>query len=240
MAVTDAIPGYTYGTDEVAKSPVTADELDLLKQTVLFGDYDARALKMAGEVLADQAEYVLDVWYGFVADHPHLVHYFSGPDGSPNGEYLARVRARFAQWIHDLCGREWDRDWLDYQEEIALRHTSVAKNRTDHAEGAPADCAFVISSGEVALYRQTGDRREVISTHGPGTILGEFALIAETERLTGAVAQTEVKVIRLSRSMFRRILEEFPETAIDLRRQIAADLQSMLARMQAATSRLTE
>lgn len=139
MAVTDAIPGYTYGTDEVAKSPVTADELDLLKQTVLFGDDDARALKMAGEVLADQAEDVLDVWYGFVADHPHLVHYFSGPDGSPNGEYLARVRARFAQWIHDLCGREWDRDWLDYQEEIALRHTSVAKNRTDHAEGAPAE-----------------------------------------------------------------------------------------------------
>ncbi len=117
---------------------------------------------------------------------------------------------------------------------------SLGAGRKLYAEGAPADCAFVISSGEVALYRQTGDRREVISTHGPGTILGEFALIAETERLTGAVAQTEVKVIRLSRSMFRRILEEFPETAIDLRRQIAADLQSMLARMQAATSRLTE
>lgn len=117
---------------------------------------------------------------------------------------------------------------------------SLGAGRKLYAEGAPADCAFVISSGEVALYRQAGDRREVISTHGPGTILGEFALIAETERLTGAVAQTEVKVIRLSRSMFRRILEEFPETAIDLRRQIAADLQSMLARMQAATSRLTE
>lgn len=142
MAVKDAIPGYTYGTDEVAKSPVSSEELDLLKQTVLFGADDERALRQAGEVLADQAEEVLDVWYGFVADHPHLVHYFSGADGSPNGEYLGRVRARFAQWIHDLCGREWDRAWLDYQEEIALRHTTVAKNRTDGAEGAPPEVAL--------------------------------------------------------------------------------------------------
>lgn len=137
MAVTGTIPGYTYGSDEAARSPVTEEELDRLKQTVLFGEEDRRALKMAGEVLSDQAEDVLDVWYGFVADHPHLVHYFSAADGSPNSEYLARVRARFARWIHDLCGRDWDRDWLDYQEEIALRHTPEAKNRTDGAEGAP-------------------------------------------------------------------------------------------------------
>lgn len=142
MAVKDAIPGYTYGTDEVAQSPVSIEELDLLKRTVLFGADDEKALRMAGEVLADQAEDVLDVWYGFVADHPHLVHYFSGPDGNPNGEYLTRVRARFAQWIHDLCGREWDRSWLDYQEEIALRHTTAAKNRTDNAEGAPPEVAL--------------------------------------------------------------------------------------------------
>ena len=142
MAVSEAIPGYTYGSAEVTRSPVTAEELDLLKQTVLFGPEDESNLRMAGGVLADQAEDVLDVWYGFVAAHPHLVHYFSGADGSPNGEHLRRVRARFAQWIHDLCGKTWDQDWLDYQEEIALRHTTVAKNRTDNAEGAPPEVAL--------------------------------------------------------------------------------------------------
>jgi CRP-like cAMP-binding protein len=69
-------------------------------------------------------------------------------------------------------------------------------------------------------------------------ILGELALIAETERLTGAIAQTDVTVIRLSRSMFRRILEEFPDTAIHLRARIAEDLQAMLARINAVVARL--
>lgn len=138
MTVENAIPGYTYGTAEAAASPVTEEDLKLLEQTVLFGPDDERALRQAGEVLADQVEDVLDVWYGFVADHPHLVTYFAA-HGQPDGDYLARVRARFGQWIRDLCNRPRDREWLNYQEEIALRHTAAAKNRTDGVEGAPPE-----------------------------------------------------------------------------------------------------
>jgi Protoglobin len=134
-----AIPGYVYGSAEVARSRVSTDELELLKQTVLFGPEDADALRLAGEVLEDQVEALLDVWYGFVASHPHLVRYFADAEGAPIDNYLARVRARFGQWVHDLCRREWDQTWLDYQEEIALRHTAAKKNRTDGTEGAPAE-----------------------------------------------------------------------------------------------------
>ncbi|WP_274423322.1 cyclic nucleotide-binding domain-containing protein [Chelativorans sp. YIM 93263] len=114
---------------------------------------------------------------------------------------------------------------------------TLAAGRKLYAEGAVADCAFVIASGTVALYRQDGDKRTTLSTHGPGTILGELALIAESERPTSASAQTEMTVIRLSRTMFRRILEEFPETAVELHRRITADLESMLERMRAAAER---
>ena len=55
------IAGYTFGTDEVAKSPITDEEFDLLKQTVTFTDDDAQYLRMAGDVLDDQLEQVLDV-----------------------------------------------------------------------------------------------------------------------------------------------------------------------------------
>ncbi len=134
MEAASAIPGYTYGSDEVSRSPVSDDDLALLKQTVLFGDDDERHLRMAGDVLRDQVEDVLDVWYGFVASHPHLVRYFAGPDGQPIDDYLGRVRSRFGQWIRDLCERPWDRAWLDYQEEIALRHTPAKKNQTDAVE----------------------------------------------------------------------------------------------------------
>jgi hypothetical protein len=134
MEAASGIHGYTYGSPELERSPVSAEDLDLLEQTVLFGEEDVRHLRAAGEVLRDQVEDVLDVWYGFVASHPHLVHYFARPDGEPDGDYLAKVRGRFGQWIRDLCERPWDQDWLDYQHEIARRHTREKKNQTDGAE----------------------------------------------------------------------------------------------------------
>lgn len=126
--------GYTYG--QVATSPFTMKDLDALKATVLFGPEDERYLRMAGEVLKDQTDAVLDLWYGYVGGNPHLVHYFSYK-GEPNMEYLTAVRARFGQWIMDLCNRPYDQEWLNYQYEIALRHHSAKKNATDGVKAEP-------------------------------------------------------------------------------------------------------
>jgi hypothetical protein len=131
------IPGYTYGTSQVAPSPLTLEDLDNLKKAVLFTEEDERYLRMAGEVLADQIEEVLDVWYGFVGSHPHLVYYFTDGKGNANAEYLAAVRKRFGQWILDTCNRPYDKDWLNYAHEIGLRHHRNKKNQTDGVNSVP-------------------------------------------------------------------------------------------------------
>jgi hypothetical protein len=128
----DTIPGYTYGS--VPPSPVTRADLDLLLDTLLWTDDDKAALRLAGEVLADQIDDVLDLWYGYVGSKPHLVASFAGRDGQPDANYLAAVRARFGQWIRDLTTREFDETWLAYQEEIGRRHHESAKGRTDGVE----------------------------------------------------------------------------------------------------------
>lgn len=126
------IPGYTYGTDAVARSPLTDEEFEQLRRTVLLGDEDVHFLRLSHDVLADQIDDVLDVWYGFVASNPHLVHAFTNRDtGEPIGEYLDRVRARFARWILDTASADYGRPWLDYQHEIGLRHHRSKKNTTD-------------------------------------------------------------------------------------------------------------
>jgi hypothetical protein len=129
--MTTDIPGYTYGTEAVPTSPVTLDELEKLKATVLFGDDDVAALRESRAVLADQVDDVLDVWYGFVGNTPHLLAYFSDPEGKPIGDYLDAVRARFGQWILDTAEARYDQAWLDYQHEIALRHHRTKKNQVD-------------------------------------------------------------------------------------------------------------
>jgi hypothetical protein len=137
MTSPEPVPGYTHDDPGLAASPVNSAELDALLATVLFGPADQEALRTAGEVLSGQVEQVLDVWYGFVGAHPHLVAYFSTPDGTPIADYLARVRARFGRWIVDTCTRPYDERWLAYQQEIALRHTAPGKNQTDHADSVP-------------------------------------------------------------------------------------------------------
>lgn len=132
-----AIPGYTYGTVNTARSPIALAEFEKLKQAVLFGPEDEQYLRMAGEVLADQIEEVLDLWYGFVGSHSHLVYYFTDGQGNPNGDYLSAVRQRFGQWIRDTCNRPYDQAWLDYQHEIGLRHHRSKKNKTDGVNAVP-------------------------------------------------------------------------------------------------------
>ncbi len=128
------VPGYDFGGRSVARSPLGVEELGLLKQTVLFSEEDEEYLRLAGDVLEDQADEVLDLWYDFVGSHPHLLYYFTGPDGEPDADYLGRVRERFKRWILDTCRRPYDQEWLDYQQEIALRHTRAKKNQTDGAQ----------------------------------------------------------------------------------------------------------
>jgi hypothetical protein len=131
------VAGYTYGTDQVARSPVTLAELDQIKASAMFDTTDEAALRTAGEVLADQIDDILNVWYGFVLANPHLVSYFATPDGQPIDDYQQRVRARFGQWILDTCNRPYDQAWLNYAEEIGLRHTPQRKNVTDNAPSVP-------------------------------------------------------------------------------------------------------
>lgn len=128
------IPGYAFG--HTAASPVSLSDLELLKKTLLFQEEDVRNLRLAGEVLADQTDEILDLWYGYVGANEHLLHYFTH-QGQPNLEYLGAVRKRFGQWILDLCHRPYDQDWLNYQHEIALRHHNTKKNQTDQVQSVP-------------------------------------------------------------------------------------------------------
>jgi len=137
MSAAATVPGYDHDDPGLDGSPVSTDDLAKLTASVLLGPDDEAALRTAGEVLGGQIEQILDVWYGFVGSHPHLLAYFATLDGAPIGDYLERVRARFGRWILDTCTRPYDERWLAYQEEIALRHTTAKKNRTDGADSVP-------------------------------------------------------------------------------------------------------
>lgn len=126
------IAGYAYGRGDLPRSPISLEELERLKETLLWTSADDQALRLSREVLADQVEQILDTWYGFVGSKPYLLYYFTRrQDGQPDTAYLEAVRRRFGQWILDTASANYDQAWLDYQAEIGRRHHRTGKNRTD-------------------------------------------------------------------------------------------------------------
>lgn len=133
-----SIPGYSYGSAEVEPSHVSLADLERLKISTGFTERDGQALQLAAEVLADQTAAIVNQWRsGIIAGIPHLARHSRTPDGEPIPEYLAKSNLRFEQWIIDTCTRPYDQDWLNYQQEIALRHTAVKKNQTDGVHSTP-------------------------------------------------------------------------------------------------------
>jgi hypothetical protein len=51
--------------------------------------------------------------------------------------YKTAVKRRSVQWVLDVSTRPHNLAWLDYQEEIGLRHTPEENNRTDNRQTPP-------------------------------------------------------------------------------------------------------
>jgi pimeloyl-ACP methyl ester carboxylesterase len=132
-----SIPGYDYARPSAAHSPVSLDELRQIEASAGWTEEDAKTLQRHGQIFRDNAEPMVDSWRAVIGSQPHLAKWFFGPDGKPDEDYKAKIRRRFVQWVLDACFRPHDQVWLDYQEEIGLRHVPAKKNLTDGAHTPP-------------------------------------------------------------------------------------------------------
>lgn len=86
--------------------------------------------------------------------------------------------------------------------------------------GEDADGGYVVQQGSFSLDPETGSNGELIA--GPGSLLGEAALLAQTKRPATATAREPSTVIRIPRALFLKMLEGFPDAAFRLRDLIAS------------------
>ncbi len=110
----------------------------------------------------------------------------------------------------------------------ALRILAIgAENRYVHEgvalfrESEAADSAYVVQEGSFELTSDgNGPTRPEVA--GPGTLVGELALLTETQRSVTATAREPATVIRIPRQLFLKMLEGYPDAARRLREALAA------------------
>ena len=106
-----------------------------------------------------------------------------------------------------------------------------------YSAGDRADCAHVVSSGEVALF-PPGEADQPTEVVGRGALLGGLSLIVDGERTMTAVARGRVETILIRRPLFRRMLDEFPEIAAGLHRRLSVNVRDTTSRLMTVRDRL--
>ncbi|MGO9743834.1 MAG: cyclic nucleotide-binding domain-containing protein [Roseiarcus sp.] len=117
----------------------------------------------------------------------------------------------------------------------ASRPVSLRRGRALFAEGEPARSGFALVEGRLRLDSAAAGAATRVSAPA---FIGESALIIETTRRATAIAEVDSSLIEITRQTFLRVLAEFPESAVRLRRLIAERLQRTLDDLESARENL--
>jgi CRP-like cAMP-binding protein len=102
---------------------------------------------------------------------------------------------------------------------IGSEHREFARGDRLFDIGDEADGGYVVQRGAFRVTLNDGSSTETIA--GPGTLIGELALIVPMQRPATAVSLEFSTVICLTRIMFSRVLESDPAAARRLRDELA-------------------
>ncbi len=102
--------------------------------------------------------------------------------------------------IDDLIAGKWSRQ----------EKKRFAAGETLMTEGEVGNEAYLILSGKVQVVKGTGEGAVVLSTLGPGDIVGEMSLIAQAPRSAGVKALEETEAAVLTQHLLTQNLKKLP------------------------------
>ena len=102
----------------------------------------------------------------------------------------------------------------------------IAAGETLIEEGSVADALYVIVDGEFEVSKRAGNSEVVISTRGPGDVMGEMALLEQAPRNATVRALRDGRVLSISREAFYDMLTGNPSAVMAILRTFIARLRS--------------
>jgi CRP/FNR family cyclic AMP-dependent transcriptional regulator len=96
--------------------------------------------------------------------------------------------------------------------------------------GEPGTLMYVIAEGQVEIIVGA----EVVEVAGPGTIVGEMALIDQSPRSATAVARTDCKLAPIDRRRFEFMVQQTPFFSLSVMKIMADRLRRTNSRIAAA------
>jgi NTE family protein len=96
-------------------------------------------------------------------------------------------------------------------------------------QGQPADGVFVIVSGRLDVIREEDGEAELLRVLGPESVVGELALLADSERSASVRARRDSELLKLTREEFDALVAEDRAFTAELVRLMGVQLQTSRA-----------
>jgi EAL domain-containing protein (putative c-di-GMP-specific phosphodiesterase class I) len=97
-------------------------------------------------------------------------------------------------------------------------------------EGERGDCAYIIETGNVEILVQRDGQTLQIGTRGPGSLIGEMAMIDDKPRTATVRAIDDCSVIEITRDDFARRVEDADPVLSMVLRVVTARYRDVIAR----------
>ncbi len=105
-----------------------------------------------------------------------------------------------------------------------------------YRQDTPSDGGYVIVRGNVDLT--SGLQDSIVSSYGASALIGEMAMISETTHAATAVATENTEVLKITRPLFLRMLNEYPHLAAILQKRISDSVNDFTDKLDRIRAKL--
>lgn len=104
-------------------------------------------------------------------------------------------------------------------------------------QGDPGDAAYIVIDGEADVLINSPQGPVKVATVGRHAIIGEIAILCDVPRTATVTAKSQLTTLRIDKDLFYRLINEFPQMAVEIMRELARRLDKTNEQLRAAVTR---
>ncbi len=99
-------------------------------------------------------------------------------------------------------------------------------------QGEPGDVAYIVLEGGADVVVEAPEGEVTVARLGKNDIIGEMAILMDAPRSATVRATSRLETLEITKELFFRMVEEFPEIAVGVMRELAQRLDATNAQLR--------
>ncbi|MBM3554238.1 MAG: cyclic nucleotide-binding domain-containing protein [Alphaproteobacteria bacterium] len=104
-------------------------------------------------------------------------------------------------------------------------------------QGETGDAAYIIMEGAADVIVETPKGPLTVASLGKNDIVGEIAILCDVPRTATVQAKERLIALKISKDLFYRMVNEFPQMAVEIMRELAMRLDRANRRLREAVAK---